>query len=90
MTNVARHVRAKAAMVPLSPEADAVRLVIKDDGRGVPGRRSAAGRGGLGLVDMRKRVAMAGGTLAIASRAGRGTTVRVRIPVRRPRRKPVR
>jgi len=32
---------------------------------------------------MRERVAMAGGTLTIESRAGRGTTVRVRIPMRR-------
>ncbi len=87
IVNVVRHARARAAVVRLSREAGAVRLVVKDNGRGFPARRSAAGGDGLGLVGMRERVTMAGGTVAIETRAGQGTTVRVRIPLRRPGRK---
>jgi signal transduction histidine kinase len=60
-------------------------LVIEDDGVGFdPGRkRSRSNRGkGLGMIGMRERAALLGGTLEIESAPGAGTTVIVRVPIR--------
>jgi len=46
----------------------------------VPDARSAT-IGGFGLGSMRERAELLGGTLALASRPGEGTTVEVRVPV---------
>jgi signal transduction histidine kinase len=55
-------------------------LSVTDDGGGFdPEARSIAARR-LGLVSMRERVEGAGGTFEIMSAAGRGTTVRARVP----------
>jgi glucose-6-phosphate-specific signal transduction histidine kinase len=40
-----------------------------------------AGRAGIGLIGMRERVAAVGGTIDIYSNTGRGTTIRVVLPV---------
>ena len=38
-------------------------------------------QGGLGLVGLRERVRLAGGTISIRSRPGKGSTIEVRIPL---------
>jgi two-component system NarL family sensor kinase len=81
-TNVIRHARAKHCIVHLhyqdsqgSPE---VRLVIKDDGRGL---QEQPRNGGVGLNSMRERAAELGGDLSIASPPRGGTCVSVRLPI---------
>jgi signal transduction histidine kinase len=75
LTNVVRH--ARAARVRVTAEGARGRLAVEvaDDGVGGadPGR-------GSGLRGIRDRLAAAGGTLAIESRAGAGTRIRAELP----------
>jgi signal transduction histidine kinase len=63
--------------VLLRYEGDALEVEIADDGRGDPG----AGAGGQGLIGMRERVQLFGGTLHAGPRPGGGFLVRARLPV---------
>ena len=55
-----------------------MRLQVADNGRGFP--PSAVGAGaGLGLLSMKERVALVGGTLSIRSRPGKGTSIVVEL-----------
>ena len=55
-----------------------VRLIVRDDGRGLP---SDVGDGGDGIAGMRERALHVGGRLAVASVAGGGTEVRLDVPL---------
>jgi signal transduction histidine kinase len=83
LTNVARHAQARRADVKLHRLDGAVRLTVKDDGKGFPTERVLRGRrkNRLGLLGMRERVEMVKGTFAIQSVPGKGTTVRVEVPL---------
>ncbi len=83
LTNVARHAAASHVEVRLAVEAASLSLEIVDDGRGfTPGApRPAGAAGGHGLVGMRERAELLGGTLDVASTPGEGTRVRVEIPL---------
>ncbi|MFE9750476.1 sensor histidine kinase [Saccharothrix saharensis] len=77
LTNVRKHAGATAATVVLDyGRGDAVRLQVRDDGRGM-GERSGAG---FGLVGLEERVAGLGGRLSVDSAAGRGVTLTVEVP----------
>ncbi len=77
LTNVVRHAQAGHVQVTLSYLPDEVRVAVIDDGDGDGG----AG-GGHGLVGMRERVALFGGTLTTGSRHGAsGYQVRATLPV---------
>jgi len=77
LTNVLRHSGARAATATLSFEADAVGLEIRDDGHGFdPGNITD----GLGLLGIRERTSQMKGELAIESRDGVGTRIRISIP----------
>ncbi|MDR7451655.1 MAG: ATP-binding protein, partial [Armatimonadota bacterium] len=59
-----------------------VRLTITDDGRGFDLSRVTTRReGGMGLLGMRERAELLGGTLRMTSRAGEGTRIEATIPV---------
>ena len=80
LRNVVKHSGCRHASVELTADDDAIRLVVTDDGVGFdPG--SAGGNGGLGLVSMRERLHLVGGTIGIDSSPGKGTRVEVRVPV---------
>lgn len=77
--NAVRHGAAGRIDVVLTQEP--VSLTITDDGVGfVAGQGASAGRGGFGLTSMSERAAVVGGSLAIVSSPGEGTTVRVAWP----------
>jgi signal transduction histidine kinase/ligand-binding sensor domain-containing protein len=59
-------------------------LAVSDNGRGIPPELLRAGckEGHWGLAGMRERAKRSGGTLAIDSSAGNGTTVTLRLPAR--------
>jgi signal transduction histidine kinase len=58
-----------------------VSLIVEDDGVGFETERIVAGVAKqLGLVGMRERASLLGGTLDVESQPGRGTTVVARIP----------
>jgi len=85
LSNIERHARARHASVVLRARPGAVRLEVKDDGRAFDVQRleleSAKEERHLGLLVMRERMEMVGGTLSIVSGAGRGTTVRADAPL---------
>jgi two-component system NarL family sensor kinase len=84
LTNVGRHAHASDATVTLAARGRRARLTIRDNGRGFAPERTAPGR--VGLVGMRERVELLGGTLRIRSAPGRGTWVSVSVPLEGPRR----
>jgi signal transduction histidine kinase len=84
LNNVVKHSRAATAHVSARCLEHQVEIAIRDDGQGFVPQRSDASllaRGGFGLKGIAERVQMLGGTHTIDSRAGRGTTVTVRLAV---------
>src|SRR5581483_1533885 len=85
INNVLRHARARNLWLRVRGEGAALVLEVRDDGCGFDAdgarRRSAAGAS-LGLVGMEERVAHAGGTLELATRAGRGARLVATFPLR--------
>ena len=57
------------------------RFTIADNGVGFPPDLRRADAGGLGLLSMKERVALIGGTLTIDSALGAGTTLQASIPL---------
>lgn len=81
LSNARKHAGVESAAVSLQRDESEVRLRIADRGRGFdPGEAS----GGLGLVGMRERVELIGGSLELESAAGRGTEVSVAAPIPGP------
>jgi two-component system, NarL family, sensor histidine kinase UhpB len=79
LTNVARHAGASAITVTIT-EADQFELRIRDNGKGIE-RADAENPTAIGLLGMRERASLAGGTFEIQGQRGKGTTVIVRIPI---------
>ncbi len=81
LRNVVRHARATRAVVRIQKLTGRIRMEITDDGGGFPvnGNSGAPTHLGLGLLGMRERVTMIGGTFHIESAPGK-TTVRVELP----------
>lgn len=94
LTNVAKHARARSVSVVIERRANAVIALVEDDGIGFPvtdWRQPGLGpeQRGLGLYGMQERAELLGGTLALESSPGHGTTVRVEIPLAGPGALPV-
>jgi two-component system NarL family sensor kinase len=79
LTNVARHAKATEVTLTLQADEESVCLVVRDNGEGLAegGSRTE----GHGLLGMRERARLCGGTLRLSSRAGKGTTVTVQMPL---------
>ena len=75
LTNVAKHANASRAQVTVDEHDCQLRLSISDDGVG-----GADASGGSGLVGLKDRVEVGGGTLTVESRAGDGTRLAVALP----------
>lgn len=84
LTNVARHAQAKHVAVRLGEKDGALTVEIRDDGRGIPEDAVTSPRS-LGIVGMRERALVRGGSLAVCRLPGGGTSVRVAIPIERRR-----
>jgi signal transduction histidine kinase len=79
LTNVVKHAGAEHVSIVLTRRERRVTAVIEDDGRGFADRDVR--EGALGLVGMRERLALLGGTLAVESRPGAGTSLAAYVPV---------
>jgi signal transduction histidine kinase len=82
LSNVARHARARHVEVTLTAQHVALEVTVRDDGVGFNVERL---RTGLGLMGMRERAELVGGSLDIESVPGAGTTVRARFPLPSPK-----
>jgi two-component system sensor histidine kinase UhpB len=80
--NIAKHSQARNFRVRLDALGDKVVLEIEDDGVGVL-TRSPHERG-FGLMGMRERAAALGGSMSIHSRRGKGTQIRITLPMTKP------
>jgi PAS domain S-box-containing protein len=84
LTNVLKHASARRVSVILHRSQGYATAIVEDDGAGFDAESmmaSARDGGRLGLLGMRERVALVGGTLTIESVPGRGTTVFARLPL---------
>lgn len=86
INNIAKHAECHNARINLESDANSVRLVIEDDGKGfdvasVLGRKDSGNK--LGLLGMQERVTLFQGKLHIKSRLNKGTTVIAEIPLGR-------
>ncbi len=87
LTNVARHAQARRVELNIKKLAAGVAMQIKDDGKSFRVERVLGGTGSkrLGLLGMRERVEMVGGTLYVESAPGQGTTIAVEVPFAKER-----
>ncbi len=85
LNNVGKHAQANEVWIELDLEwsANRTRLTIQDDGVGfdLDMLERAAMRGHVGLTQMRERVERLGGELDVESQAGKGTAIRVILPL---------
>jgi len=83
LTNVARHARASRVEVSIQKLRNRICMKIKDDGKSFDVERALhANRGKrLGLLGMRERLEMVGGSFGVESAPGNGTTIRAQIPL---------
>ena len=79
VTNVAKHAGAQRLSITLTRRDGSVVAIVEDDGSGFD--PAAPDSGGIGLVGMRERLALVGGTLRIEAAPGAGTTIAAEVPV---------
>jgi PAS domain S-box-containing protein len=85
LTNISKHARARAVTIALVKKANVCELEVRDDGRGfrAPARTGRARSRGLGLLGIQERAHLLNGELSVQSKPGRGTRIRVVIPLRK-------
>ncbi len=84
IVNITRHARAETVLIQLSADLPGVMVEIEDDGIGFEPDRVTTEPGslrGIGLLGMRERLEIVGGTLRIDSEPGGGTHVVMTVPV---------
>ena len=86
LTNVARHAGATQVSVSIEKTKGAICMEIADDGQGfeVDGANCATPNNRLGLIGMRERVEMIGGSFCVDSAPGQPTTIHVEIKLTQP------
>jgi signal transduction histidine kinase len=83
LANAVKHAQPDRIRLRLQPQDGQVAVTVTDDGAGFD-PSLAEQRHGMGLGQMRERVAELGGTLQLDSTPGQGTSVRVLLPGGRP------
>jgi signal transduction histidine kinase len=77
LTNIAKHAGASTVSIVTRRDGDRLTMVVEDNGTGF---ETGAPAHGLGLVSMRERVELAGGSLEAGALAGGGFRVEARLP----------
>jgi signal transduction histidine kinase len=83
LNNTMKYAQARRVDVLLERRGNQVVLIVEDDGLGFDPHKEASTDGdkGMGLIGMRERAALVGGTLQIESKPKAGTTIFARVPV---------
>ncbi len=83
LTNVSKHARATAVEIDVHLKDNSLLLAIRDNGIGYKKTRSRKGNGqkGMGLLSMRERSIVIGGSCTITSDLGKGTHIFVEVPL---------
>ena len=83
LRNISRHAGIDAASIGVRLERGQLVFTVRDQGKGFdPNHASTSGTQGLGLHSMRERARQVGGSVAITSAPGAGTTVVATLPLR--------
>ena len=85
LSNVVKHSEVKEARLELAGESGDLLLRVVDAGRGF--EPSEAGRG-LGLLSMKERLRLVGGSLVVRSRSSQGTEISAQVPMQQDSAKP--
>jgi PAS domain S-box-containing protein len=82
LNNTLKYAQASRVDVLLERRGNQVVLIVEDNGAGFDPNEEIGGEDhkGLGLIGMRERAALVGGTLQIESKPNKGTTIFVRVP----------
>ncbi len=83
LTNIARHACARSVSILVEKRPGEIVTVVEDDGIGFDAEQVSKTRG-LGLVGVRERAELLGGSLSIETHPGRGTSLFIRIPAPLP------
>lgn len=83
LTNIVRHANADEVMIRLEKTDDRLILEVKDNGKGITQSQITNSKS-LGLLGIRERALLWGGTVQISGIPGKGTTVTVQIPLHQP------
>lgn len=78
LSNVGRHAAATTCQVSLRRDGSSAVIEVDDDGRGFDRELTLSG---LGMGNLAERASAIGGTLEVDSEPGRGTTIRVTVPL---------
>ncbi|HET6506079.1 MAG TPA: GAF domain-containing protein [Baekduia sp.] len=79
LNNARKHGAARRAVATVARDGRSVVVTVRDDGCGFD---PATAPSGFGLVGMRERAELLGGSLAVQSRVGEGTTIVATLPFR--------
>ena len=79
LTNVVRHAKAKKICVDLKDKNGSLTLRVRDDGKGIT-KKQISDIQSLGVLGMRERALVWGGTVQLSSNNPKGTTVILTIP----------
>jgi len=79
LTNVARHAKAKNISVTLKEKNNKLILIIRDNGKGIS-QDEISNSDSFGLMGMKERAAVFGGSLTIEGKKGKGTVVKLLLP----------
>ncbi len=80
ITNIIKHAEATEASVSLTPFENELSIIIEDNGKGFD-PRTAIKKGGMGLVNIERRVEHIEGSMDVDSTPGKGTTILIDIPL---------
>ena len=83
LNNITKHSKATRAQVTATVAGQSVSIVISDDGEGFAATDSTktSGESHIGLSSMRERATLMRGHFELESQPGRGTTIRVSVPI---------
>lgn len=80
LANIAKHSGADRGSVVITVEDYQALMRVVDRGKGFD-TASAESKGGLGLISMRERLRLVGGTMSVVTSPGQGTSVEVMVPM---------
>jgi signal transduction histidine kinase len=84
VSNARKHAHAANIWLDVECMADVLQVTVRDDGKGFEPNEIQASYGlsdTMGMINMRERAAMIEATFSVESEAGRGTTVRLAVPL---------
>ena len=84
LANATKHAAPKAVSILIHRNPTAVRLVVEDDGKGFDASEILS-EAQLGLVGMRERAHLVGGSMTLESSPGHGTTICITVPIPAPK-----